>query len=170
MANTKSTSLNTAPCRAPLRPHQPGKKARRINQSRSRRLAPSIIPSSPSTTPSSPSTHRRTRDHETLAPKRKALINLTRGQQPYDVSELLSGKVPNITTLQLLSSTLSLRRELAVPRTSQPFTRKCKNHLVSHIANTWPPIATTAERDRVILTVDQGRPVMRLTMGILWNK
>ena len=33
----------------------------------------------------------------TLAPKKRAPINLMKGQAPYDVAELLSGKVSNIT-------------------------------------------------------------------------
>ena len=50
-----------------------------------------------------------------------------RGQPPYDVTELLCLKMPNITVPQLLNSAPALTRELAILlRSLQPLTRKCK--------------------------------------------
>ena len=49
------------------------------------------------------------------------------GQAPYDVAELLSGKVLDVTVPQLLHSAPTLRRELAIlRRSSRPFTHKRK--------------------------------------------
>lgn len=53
-------------------------------------------------------------DREKSEPKKKALIHLTKGQRPYDVSECLPGKVPKTAVPQSLNPAPSPRRELAI--------------------------------------------------------
>lgn len=89
--------------------------------------------------------------------RKKAPINFMRGQPPYDVRELLSGKVPNITVPQLLNSAPVLRRKLAIlQRSSQPLTRKCKTAAPLGAHNNMVLITTTSEDDREIGCTDLG--------------
>ena len=74
-----------------------------------------------------PQTTEAPQHDRNLAAKKSTPISLMKRQAPYNITELPSGRVPNITVPQLLNCASVWRRELAILlRSSRPFTRKRK--------------------------------------------